>query len=263
MHEPQTTQQMPPNAKQLVDYFSRSFSAFQSSRDKLRVLCTLPHKRGGGGDDGTNPPSSRRPGGRVKRLVVVLCMMEAFARSLLAGRFEEEGVEVDVAVTTMPYFHDKARAIADSGAYHDEVAGEPEQMFAVGFDTLIRVFNPKYYGDDAEGEPRQTGMRAALGPFFECARLRVTLRPDDAWGGREEQLAYVRGLASGRLEELGGTREWAARVEVEDGQGEEEEVGVSSSRAREIVRRSGVEGLDGLVDGEVGAWIEREGLYRE
>lgn len=189
-----------------------------------------------------------------------LAMMEGFARAL------GEGVEVDVAVTRMPFFHDKARAISEAGFYGES----PEQVFLAGFDTLIRIFNPKYYnptsGDggqaasSSEQQQQQTPMQAALGPFFARARLRVTMRPDDAWGTQEEQRAYVRGLEDEMLEDVGGRREWARRVDVVDGG---ETGGVSSSRVREVVRTGGLNGLDGVVDGEVRAWIEAEGLYRE
>jgi len=177
---------------------------------------------------------------------------------------------VDLAVTTMPYFHDKARAIHASGFYggaHDA----PEQVFLAGYDTLIRIFNPKYYGGgEAAGtaaadrhNKEETAMQAALDPFFATARLRVSTRPDDEWGGLEEQREYVRGLENGRLDAVGGRGEWARRVDVvsmDRGDGME---GVSSSRAREAVKERNSEELERMVDGEVRAWIEREKLYLE
>lgn len=291
---------MGADVKQLVDFLSRSLSAFQASRDALRVLCTLPHRPGNGTpgprrpsqrvqrlvvlDSSFNPPTSAHsrlvravvaeagPGTRVMLLLAVnnadkapmpasfpmrLGMMESMARGML----RHVAVEIDVAVTTMAFFHDKARAVAEMGFYHDQ-SGEgevavarhpsPEQEFLVGFDTLVRIFNPKYYG---EGPASSTAaMRSALGPFFERARLRVATRPDDEWGSREEQLSYVRGL-----EQLHGA--WARRVDVAEEQ--EGTTGVSSSLAREMARTEGVARLDGLVDGEVRAWIEDEGLYRD
>ncbi|PNY23823.1 Nucleotidylyl transferase [Tolypocladium capitatum] len=300
---------MQPNPKQLVDFFSRSLASFHASHDALRILCTLPHRSSDSSpaprrprksarrlvvlDSSFNPPTRahaqmarsavRDAGSRAEdgeeaaaRLMLLLAvnnadkaprpasfalrlaMMEGFARQLGGG------MEVDVAVTRMPFFHEKARAIAESGFY-----GEPEQVFLAGFDTLIRIFNPKYYDkataprEEASSpwpEPQQTPMQAVLGPFFARARLRVTMRPQDAWGTQEEQRAYVRGLEDGVLEDVGGRREWAQRVEVVDGDGMG---GVSSSRVREVVREGGVGEVDGMVDGEVMSWIEAEGLYRE
>ncbi|KAJ6439444.1 cytidylyltransferase [Purpureocillium lavendulum] len=348
MSQPQPAPAMRPNPRQLVDFFARSLSAFQSSRDPLRVLCTLPH--GGSransniGDLGAepaprrprgpvrslivldssfNPPTrahaqmvrsavrdaerGREPGGATTRVMLLLavnnadkapkpasfpvrlCMMEAFARELLgregAARdapapqgteLHDARIEVDVAVTTMPYFHDKAGAIATSGFYGQGGDDVPEQVFLAGYDTLIRIFNPKYYGgeqDSSDGSPaarqgRETPMQAALGPFFARARLRVTTRPDDGWGGLEEQREYVRALdEGGKLDAVGGKGEWARRVDVVGGGGGADDgdmAGVSSSRARDVVRERKEDGeLVRLVGEEVRAWIEREDLYRE
>ncbi|PTB73269.1 hypothetical protein M440DRAFT_1313415, partial [Trichoderma longibrachiatum ATCC 18648] len=269
---------MRPNPKQLVDFFARSLTSFQSSPDAFRILCTLPHVVG-------REPGPRRPASRVKRLVVLdssfnpptrahaemavsalkwassstttsttplrggnddddgavrlmlllsvnnadkapkpasfpvrLGMMDGFGHEILRS-VDLEGVEIDVAVTKMPYFHDKARVIGESGVYNSSASeeeeggrrSEPEQVFLAGFDTVIRILNPKYYGKE-EG-----GMKAALGPFFERARLRVTMRPDDEWGGEDEQRAYVRGLGEGALDEVGGDGAWAGRVDLVEG----------------------------------------------
>ncbi|EGR47984.1 uncharacterized protein TRIREDRAFT_62871 [Trichoderma reesei QM6a] len=303
---------MRPNPKQLVDFFARSLTSFQSSPDVFRVLCTLPHVVGGGREPGPrrassqvvrrlvvldssfNPPtrahgemarSALRTTTTSVRLMLLLSvnnadkapkpasfpvrlgMMDAFGHGLLRS-LEDEGIrpEIDVAVTKMPYFHDKARVIGESGVYGPSSssssssalgeggAHEPEQVFLAGFDTVIRIFNPKYYGG---GE----GMKAALGPFFERARLRVTMRTDDEWGGEEEQRAYVRGLGEGVLDEVGGDAAWAGRVDLVQGGGTGN--GVSSSRVREMVRRGQREALGEMVDDEVLGWIEGMGLYRE
>ncbi|KAG6221362.1 hypothetical protein E4U34_002117 [Claviceps purpurea] len=209
-----------------------------------------------------------------------LGMMEAFARQLLQqqqqqqqqqGREEgskEQGGgggeslgEVDVAVTKMPFFGDKARSIAEMGGYAGLGGKGPEQVYLCGFDTLVRIFDEKYYGGGVSVEELAEGtpMQRALRPFFGMAKLRVTMRPDDEWGSAEEQRAYVDGLGRGDLERRGGDSCWARRVELVEGIGEV----VSSSRVREVVRRGGGDELDGLVGGEVRRWIEEEGLYRE
>lgn len=162
---------------------------------------------------------------------VRLAMMEAFAREIL----RDVDVEVDLAVTTMPYFPDKAVAMSESG-FHQQ------QTFIAGFDTLVRILDPKYYGGVDK-------MNETLQPFFNMARVRAVTRPDDKWGGTREQKGYVDGL----------DERWKGRVDVIEGG--EEEVGVSSSRVRDAVR-SGDE-QDGLVCGEVREWIDREKLYSE
>lgn len=280
--------------KALVEYFSRSLSSFQSSQDAFRILCTLPHHR----ENAAPSPSPRRPQQPVKRLVVLdssfnpptlahlrvatsalqagagarlllllavnnadkapkpvafavrLGLMCAFAEDLLA-QGAREGMEVDVGVTTMPFFHDKARAVEGGGFYGEGV----EQVYLAGYDTLIRIFNPKYY-PEAEG-----GMKAALGPFLERGKLRVSLRVGDEWGGEEEQRRYLEGLREGGLEEVGGKREWAERVDLVTGT-EGGEV-VSSSKVREMAGRGDEKGLKGLLGERVRGWVLEEGLYRE
>ncbi|KAI5458189.1 hypothetical protein BGZ63DRAFT_456831 [Mariannaea sp. PMI_226] len=185
-----------------------------------------------------------------------LGMMEAMGRALLDELRENGELEIDVAVTTMPFFHEKARAIAQSGFYgSSSTSSSPSsttQTFLAGFDTLVRIFNPKYY--------HPSGIRAALDPFFETARLRVTTRPDEQWGGTDKQGEEVERLANGGLEEVGGRGEWMSRVDMVEGGREGE--GVSSSRARDMVK-CGEKGLDGLVVGEVRAWIDSHELYRD
>ncbi|GKT87713.1 LOW QUALITY PROTEIN: cytidylyltransferase family protein [Colletotrichum tofieldiae] len=96
---------------------------------------------------------------------VRLGMMHAFAQDLLdelrgqalsapgmgEGAQEHEAagggageIDVDLGLTTMPYFHDKSQAISDERFYAVDGEG-PEQVYLAGYDTLIRIFNPKYY----------------------------------------------------------------------------------------------------------------------
>ncbi|KAI1012541.1 hypothetical protein LB504_008356 [Fusarium proliferatum] len=154
----------------------------------------------------------------------------------------DEGVEIDVAVTTMPFFHDKAKAISESGFYATQDGGQPVQTFLAGFDTIVRIFNPKYYNE---------------GPFFDKCKVRVTTRPDETWGGVDEQRAW---LTKERVRDVGGNEAWVERVEMVEGR--EGDGDVSSSRVREVVK-SGEGSLQGLVGEKVGGWIEREALYRE
>lgn len=176
--------------------------------------------------------------------------MTAF-REELRNWNEGKNVDVDVGVTTEPYFHDKALAIRDSGFYGEE---QPESVFLAGFDTLIRVLNPKYYTEEG-------GMQTALDPFFKTSILRVTLRGDDDWGSAEEQRAYVRSLqedGENGIVAKGGKKEWLDKIELVDGVDGE---AVSSSRVREAVKLN--EDVDGLIGPEVKSWVIEEDLYRE
>lgn len=291
---------MPATRKSLVDFFSRALTTFQSSPDPFAVLCTLPHHGAPDPaprpathpvsslivlDSSFNPPTTAHAqmarsavqaaraaagspdGVRLMLLLAVrnadkapkpasfplrLGMMEGFGRGLV----EElgHGLQVDLAVTTRALFYDKARAVAQTEFYQADDVEEPEQAFLVGFDTLTRILDAKYY-DVEDG-----GMEKALGPFFERARLRVTVRPDEAWGGREEQEQKVRRLADGELEAVGGDGRWVSeKVDLVEGGGD----GVSSSKVREMVKDGSMADVESMVGAEVKEWIEEEGLYTD
>lgn len=223
-----------------------------------------------------------------------LLMMEAFARDIqrawrsledkTAAQEEdkqahgdnEATLPVDIGLTTHPYFHDKSAAIAASIEY-DSPSSQPsnegdaqtKQIFLAGYDTLIRIFTPKYYtspvpeaGVDPPPQPDQTPMQMALDPFFARAQLRVTMRTDDDWGGREDQLGYIeRIMHGGELEEVGGRREWAGRVELVEGtSGGAEGAVVSSTLAREAVEARDWGRLRELVPGDVARLIEEDAV---
>ncbi|GJC83657.1 nicotinamide mononucleotide adenylyltransferase [Colletotrichum liriopes] len=215
---------------------------------------------------------------------VRLGMMHAFAQDLLdelrgqalsapgmgEGAQEHEAagggageIDIDLGLTTMPYFHDKSQAISDEGFYAVDGEG-PEQVYLAGYDTLIRIFNPKYYNAAAPSprKGRSGGCGAdpgALDPFLERSRLRITMRTDDEWGDEGEQVAYLERLRDGGLEEVGGRGAWAERVEMVRGMGEV----VSSTRVREAASKRDGEGLGRLVGGRVKQWVLGEELYRE
>ncbi|EAA34361.3 hypothetical protein GE21DRAFT_3610 [Neurospora crassa] len=181
-------------------------------------------------------------------------------------------ISVDIGLTSKPYFHEKSRVIAESEFYKPpQEEGEEdtmEQVILVGFDTLIRIFNPKYYGPatqvtaHAQDQSRKgSPIQQALDPMFKRAKLRVTLRTDDEWGGKQEQVAYLESLLSEEgLAKIGGSKEWAERIELVEGRRDGEEI-VSSTYARKAAEREEWGKLRRLVSPEVGKWIEGEKLY--
>ncbi|KAI1734931.1 hypothetical protein F4680DRAFT_436934 [Xylaria scruposa] len=209
-----------------------------------------------------------------------LAMMYAFAQGILAdssakGTAESSGQPpsgadvgceaVDIAVTTEPYFHAKAQAIAISDFYRgvgesDEPesavsidnAAESEQIYLTGYDTLIRIFNPKYYPNNS--------MKASLDPLFALARLRVTMRTDDNWGDVAAQISYLDELRAGKLEEAGGRVEWVDRIEMVQGRKEDEAI-ISSTKVRDAVRAQDWEALGVLVSENIVSWIRENSLY--
>ena len=319
---------MPPSSnKSLVDFFTRSLGAFQTSADSVRILCTI---HGGAKQSDYAAASavlSRKPRRRVQNLIVLdssfnpptvahgamlrsaietfrgshrqaatggsrcrillllsvnnadkaaqpatftqrLCMMERFGKEILAeisGHRDaqaadtntedgdgEASIAVDLGVTTFPYFHDKAAAISASSFYQVENV-QPGMTFLVGFDTLIRILNPKYY---------KLGIEKELDPFFKAAGLRVTVREDDEWGSAEEQRRWLDRLKDDKDNALNGDaicrEEWLDKVVMVEGMGKS----ISSSRVRNCVQ-SGEGSLDGLVGDEVRQWMEEANLYKQ
>ena len=195
-----------------------------------------------------NADKAPKPASFEDRLV----MMTLFAQELQyeAGKSLKEGrPAVDIGVTKLPYYHDKATSTDESGIYN----GQPEQVHLTGFDSLIRVFNAKYYPPDH--------TFAVLEPFLSKHRLRVTYRPDDEWGGREEQNNYVQDIADGKREREGAKSEWADRIELVEGKAEGEEV-VSSTKARKAAKND-PRSLGKYVTPAVRDWITSENLYLE
>ncbi|KAJ9143446.1 Cytidylyltransferase family protein [Pleurostoma richardsiae] len=204
------------------------------------------------------------------------------------GKSSSSTPPIDIGLTTYPFFHEKSASIASSAFYNSAVTSEsgggtstspipgdadsataPEQVFLAGYDTLIRIFNPKYYSPPIPADAgvttdtadrRKTPMQTALDPFLTRARLRVTMRTDDGWGGRDEQEQHVRALAEGgELEQVGGRREWARRIDLVEGGGEV----VSSTLARRAAKEGKWEVLGTLVSQRVGEYVRSERLYTE
>ncbi|KAL4809018.1 hypothetical protein BDV18DRAFT_93387 [Aspergillus unguis] len=182
-----------------------------------------------------------------------LIMMELCAQGLMQALCVMDDTcdvpVIDVGVTKKPYFVDKAAAIESAGVYPATL----QQVHCTGYDTLIRIFNTKYY------PPQHT--LAPLDPFLSKHKLRVTVRPDDEWGSKEEQEAYVTQLAQGARESEGGKREWAKQIELVEGSSREKRP-VSSTKAREAIQTN-PQDLDWLVPEKVKEFILSENPYSE
>ncbi|KAL8930194.1 MAG: hypothetical protein Q9208_000811 [Pyrenodesmia sp. 3 TL-2023] len=165
-----------------------------------------------------------------------------------------DALAVDVGVTKKPFFHDKALCIDESGYYSDAKAGaQPQQVHLLGFDSLIRLLDTKYYA------PEHT--LAPVEALFRRHRIRVTRRTEEGnrYGTAEEQDRLRKALAEGEREYEGGKREWAQRIEMVDGESE----AVSSTRVRESANAGDWADVERLVGGRVRQWVEREELYKE
>ncbi|KAJ6171976.1 hypothetical protein N7470_001043 [Penicillium chermesinum] len=154
---------------------------------------------------------------------------------------------IDVGVTKKPYFIDKASSIASSGVYPVSL----EQIHLTGFDTLIRIFNTKYY------PPEHTLQ--ALAPLFSQHRLRVTMRTGDEWGTQADQEELLHRLARGDRESEGGKKEWAERIRLVEGK-KPGDPPVSSTKAREAAQ-SATQDLEWLVPENVRQFMLSEKPY--
>ena len=141
-----------------------------------------------------------------------------------------------------------------------------EQVVLAGYDTLIRIFDPKYYQPASTGSTSpetedKSPMHTQLGPFLRRAKLRVTLRPGDEWGGAAEQRSYLDHLLQGDgARSTGEARKWADRIELVEGH-EDGNTVISSTYARDAAQDRDWPGLRRLVSPTVGALIEEQALY--
>lgn len=190
-----------------------------------------------------------------------LVMMRIFAEDIQAAlsqarlnndnnaqRDQQSTPTVDIGVTKLPYFIDKAAAISTSNFY----PGSLEQILLIGYDTLVRIFDTKYYPPEHTLQP--------LCQFFSKHRLRVTFRADSDWGRREDQELFLRNLAQGAREHDGGKREWAERIELVEGAKPGEEA-VSSTKARNAAINKDANALEKLVTSDICDWVISQRLY--
>lgn len=217
-----------------------------------------------------NADKAPSPATFEQRMVLMTLLAEDLSRALKEGTkpelpsgnasTEEVGnISIDIGLTKEPYYTDKSTAITQSSppAY----PSNPIHVHLVGYDTLIRFCNPKYY--QSYNPPL-----SALAPFFEAGhKLRVTQRPYDAndssskeFGTVEDQEKYLQGLRDGKLEEEGLKRAWAHRVDMVPAA---EGVGVSSTRVRRASKEKDWELVRRLCTPGVAAWVESEWLYAE
>ncbi|RDW57970.1 nicotinate-nicotinamide nucleotide adenylyltransferase [Aspergillus mulundensis] len=216
-------------------------SAVSESRDQpCRVLLLLATQ---------NADKPSKPASFEDRLIMMqLCAQEVL--TFLESEMPAADLPVvDIGVTKKPYFVDKATAIEAAGVYPEGT----RQVHLTGYDTLIRIFNTKYYPPEHSLMP--------LEPFLSKHKLRVTIRPDDEWGDKAEQEDYVADLARGGRENEGGKREWAQQIQLVEGRRAEERA-VSSTKAREAAQTN-PQDLDWLVPVTVRDFILSEQPYSE
>jgi nicotinamide-nucleotide adenylyltransferase len=204
-----------------------------------------------------NADKPPKPAPFEHRLVMMTCLAQELLDSQKGRVGGMADLAIDVGMIKFPYFVDKSAAILHSGIYQSVASAKEapiEQIHLVGFDTLTRLFDPKYYPPSHTLSP--------LRDLFRHHRIRATYRPDDGWGGKEEQDSYPVGIANGKLDDLGGRREWAERITMVRGPDTGDEA-ISSTRARQAAKEGDEKALRALCPKNVADWVLQEMLYRE
>ena len=173
-------------------------------------------------------------------------MMLEFAEDMSA-KLSDETV-VDVGLTDKPYYNDKSAAIDESEAY----PSAPLHIHLTGYDTFIRIFNPKYYSGHSP-------PLSALNGFFAKHGLFVMLRPDGESDERKQR-EYLEDIRQGKLEKDGAKKEWAHRIRLAPSS--EEAVDVSSTKVREAMTSGDEHTLRKFCTPRVADWVSSNGLYK-
>lgn len=202
-----------------------------------------------------NADKAPKPASFEQRLAMMTVFAEELVdkmQSLSEDNSAQEGgaIVVDVGVTKNPLYLEKAAVLDHSGQYGDVDDG-PEQVHLTGFDSLIRLLDPKYYPNH---------KLDSLQSLFEKHRVRATRRTDDQWGGVEEQDAYLQALANGEREVEGAKREWSSRIDLVDGK-QEGEATISSTKVREASKNQDKPALEKLVPKGIADFILDQQLY--
>lgn len=178
-----------------------------------------------------------------------LHMVGLMAEHVCAGL----GLSCGVALTDASLFVDKSRLVADWTGRSSGV----DNFFLLGFDTLIRFFDPRYYR-----EP----LVEAVDPFFRHSKLCVLLRDDKSSRmDLADQKKYMQDLQNGEIDDKDNNRtalpaSWRGKVFFCEAK---HEWAISSSAIRTAVREQDPVRWQGKVIPTVRAYINGASLYRE
>ncbi|WBW75443.1 nicotinamide-nucleotide adenylyltransferase [Schizosaccharomyces osmophilus] len=223
------------NYKKIVDNF-------RSSQDEIRFLDQQPPKEADLYvlDSSFNPPHNAHLGmchfvPEGSNLVLLLSIANADKTEapatldirltmLEALKQRIKNRNVSIALCKYALFADKCVCLS-------KYCSPKEQIYLVGFDTLIRILNCKYYPEKS--------IQKTLSPFFERSRILCFYRETDDSTREELQKTYPSKLEKGELENV--ATEWSTRIhfaKLDSNMGK----GVSSTAIRKAIS-SGNEGV--------------------
>lgn len=154
-------------------------------------------------------------------------------------------VEVHVGLTKRAKFVDKATSI------REHFASDKIYTFLLGFDTLVRILDEKYY--------RPLSLKESLGEFMKKNELFCLTRVDDKDFDVKEQLLFYDNLKNG-MKEPDLPQSWAKSIYMVNG--DDKTLHVSSSEIRKAVQESRPTWSDSTLS-EIEGYIKAHKLYRE
>ncbi|EWC45878.1 hypothetical protein DRE_04885 [Drechslerella stenobrocha 248] len=190
------------------------------------------------------PPPTRKPTANAdkkaapaapEQRVAMMCLLAQEIRDQYATS-GGGGVHVDVGVTTSARFVDKSDDLRTRG-YNGHV------LWIVGFDTLVRLLDVKYY------PPAHTLAPVTNTLLAGDSRILAFARPDDGFGSASAQQAYCEAIDPAI----------AGKLDVLDA--DEATAGVSSSAVRKAVA-AGEDGWRAAVCPAIAAFVDAEALYQ-
>ncbi|KAK6518904.1 hypothetical protein TWF281_003595 [Arthrobotrys megalospora] len=147
--------------------------------------------------------------------------------------------QIDIGITPHPRFIDKSTSLSLHPLFPSQLT---RQVWILGYDTLIRLLDPKYY------PPHHTLADLHTSLLSSHNKILVFTRPDEKYGTQASQHEYSNSL------DITISQKVDMIVPHEDVNG------VSSTNVRNGVK-SGDQGWEDGVCKGVGEWIVNEGLY--
>lgn len=160
-------------------------------------------------------------------------------------------IDVKVGLTNHAKFVDKSKAICSYLSNDKQLSISSIRLsFLVGFDTLIRILNPKYYVPNS--------LASALGGFFETSDLFCLTRSDDSIS-LENQFDYLDSIASGDID--GVPKHWSSNIFLSHNESLELSK-ISSSSIRSNISHNNEEWFN-KVTPDIKNYIANEGIYKD
>lgn len=203
-----------------------------------------------------------KPSQFVNRIAMMILFAQDLQEELYKEKIEElDPLEIDVGLTSSPYYTDKSLAIMNAPSA-ERYPLNPTHVHLLGYDTVTRFLAPKYY-------PEYDPPLSAVAPYFEHGhKLRVLLRPNSSsintveGDSVQDQKKWIDGLGAGDLEKEGFKPAWASQVGILERNADQAE-GISSTRIREAAKKGNWDEVGKLCSLGVTEWVKEMDLYGE